>query len=207
MRRINTYFAIIMIVLTIWGCSSGNKDGQARNQSGNTGSPRNTGTVPTGEINAVAGITWEVPSTWKVGPTQQMRVATYVVPATEGDSADAECAIFHFPGTGGAKDANLERWEGQFEQPDGRNSADLASISETEVNGMKVTTIELSGTYRVSGGPMMEVHEKRSGYRLMGAIVETPQGPVFFKTVGPEKTVDSAKGHFMEMIKSIRGIS
>jgi len=38
----------------------------------------------------------------------------------------------------------------------------------------------------------------------MGAIVEGSQGSVFFKMVGPEKTVTSAKDQFMQMVGSIK---
>ncbi|OGC90701.1 MAG: hypothetical protein A2W25_00015 [candidate division Zixibacteria bacterium RBG_16_53_22] len=150
------------------------------------------------------GLDWEAPASWKVGPPQQMRVVTYLISPVEGDADNAELAVFHFPGTGGAKDANLQRWEGQFEQPDGRNSADVAVIKEIETNGLKVTTIDLSGTYKVTGGPMMEVKDKKPDYRLIGAIIEGPQGMVFFKMTGPEKTVAASENDFMRMVRSAK---
>ena len=70
------------------------------------------------------------------------------------------------------QDANIQRWCGQFDQPDGSDSFKKASISEKELNGLKITTIELNGTYKVAAGPMMAVKETKSGYRLEGAIVE-----------------------------------
>jgi hypothetical protein len=134
-----------------------------------------------------------------------MRAVTYIISAVGEDADSAECAVFHFPGTGGAKEANLHRWAGQFEQPDGHNSADLALVKEMESNGLKITTIELTGTYKVSGGPMMEVRGTKPGYRLMGAIIEGPQGMVFFKMVGPDKTVESSKEDFRKMVGSAKG--
>lgn len=155
--------------------------------------------------NAVAGLVWALPANWQEGPPQQMRSATYIIKAVDGDRENAECAVFYFgSGLGGDKESNLQRWENQFEQADGRNSADLAVIKEMDVSGIKATMIELNGIYKLATGPMMEVKEKKLGYRLLGAIVEGPQGSVFFKMVGPEKTVTAAHDDFMKMIFSVR---
>ncbi len=67
--------------------------------------------------NAVAGISWSIPSGWSEHPPRQMRVATYVVPATSGDAEGGECAVFYFGNDqGGTVDANIERWVAQFEE-------------------------------------------------------------------------------------------
>jgi len=65
-----------------------------------------------------------------------------------------------------------------------------------------VTTIDLSGTFL--GGPGMAPGEgKKESYRLLGAIVEGPQGAVFFKLTGPAKTVAAAQGDFQSLLKSV----
>lgn len=159
-----------------------------------------------GAADNAGGLTWNASASWTTGPPQSMRSKTYIVKAVSGDQDDAECAVFYFgSGLGGDLNSNLHRWAGQFEQADGRNSSDLAVVSETESNGLKVTTIELDGIYKMSG-PMMEVKEKKLGYRLMGAIVEGPQGLVFFKLVGPEKTVKASAADFAEMIKTVKAV-
>src|SRR5205807_2155263 len=115
--------------------------------------------------------------------------ATYLIPAADGDSEDGECAVFFFgPGQGGGVEANIKRWIGQFEQPDGRPSDQLAKQKQETINGLSVTTIDLTGTY-LGGGPTMGQSGKKAGYRLLGAIVEGPQGAIFFKLTGPTKTV------------------
>lgn len=132
-----------------------------------------------------------------------MRAATYVVPAAAGDKEDGECAVFYFgPGQGGGVEDNLKRWIGQFQQPDGKPSDKAGQIRKQTVNGLAVTTIDLSGTY-LSGGPMSPVKTPKPGYRLLGAIVEAPQGPVFFKFTGPAKTVAAGEAAFQAMLKSI----
>jgi hypothetical protein len=128
-----------------------------------------------------------------------MRAATYVVPAAAGDSEDGECAVFYFgQGQGGDVDANIKRWNGQFE-----GGAAAPKPAQTTINGLKVTTIEHSGTY-LAGGPMMKAATKKPGYRMAGAIVEAPQGNVFFKLTGPAKTVQAAKPAFDKMMQSVK---
>ena len=97
------------------------------------------------------------------------------------------------------------RWANQFEQPDGSSSADKAAVKDMEINGLKVATIELDGTYKVSAGPMMEVKETKEGYRLRGAIVEGSQGLVFFKFVGPENTIKASEADFQALLNSVKG--
>ena len=100
-------------------------------------------------------------------------------------------------GQGGDIDMNIQRWGSQFED------AGEAQKSSSQVNGMNVTRVEIAGTYLAPGGPMMESQGKKENHRLLGAIVEGPEGTVFFKFTGPAKTIDAAKGEFDAMLGSI----
>jgi hypothetical protein len=151
-----------------------------------------------------AGVHWTPPDQWKVQPTRAMRVATYTVPSAEGDAEDGECAVFFFgAGQGGDVESNVRRWIGQFEQPDGKPSDQAAERGKKTIAGLKVTTLKLDGAYLASAGPMAPVQEKKPGYRLLGAIVEAPQGNVFFKLTGSAKTVAAAEADFNEMVGSL----
>jgi hypothetical protein len=44
----------------------------------------------------------------------------------------------------------------------------------------------------------------KSGYRLLGAIAEGPQGSLFFKFTGPAKTVAANQAAFQKMIQSLQ---
>ncbi len=61
---------------------------------------------------------WTVPAGWVEDPMpRQMRLATYVVPATpdsEGSVALAEVAVTRFGGRVGGDLANINRWRGQM---------------------------------------------------------------------------------------------
>lgn len=148
--------------------------------------------------DAAGGIEWTVPARWTSGTGSAMRVATYAVPAASGAGA-GECAVFFFgPGQGGSVDANVERWSRQFE---GTPTPHRAAAT---VAGLRVTRVELSGTYLAPGGPMMQSTGKRPGMRLLGAIVEAPGGNVFFKLTGPAATVAAAHAEYDSLVASIR---
>jgi hypothetical protein len=126
-----------------------------------------------------------------------MRAATYIVPAASGDSEGAECAVFER--LGGTVQANVDRWIGQFEKTDGAPNQKSETIS-----GMSVTTVDVNGTFK-GGGPMMgQSSGPKSGYRMLGAIVEGPEGNIFFKLTGPAKTVAAAQDEFQAMLKSLK---
>jgi hypothetical protein len=133
-----------------------------------------------------------------------MRVATYAVPVAKGDTEAGELAVFYFgPGQGGSVEANVDRWIGQFEQPDKKPAKERAKRQKRTINGLAVTTIDLPGTYVASGGPMSPTKVNKPNYRLLGAIVEGPQGPVFFKLTAPAKTAAASEAAFEKMLNTV----
>lgn len=158
-----------------------------------------TGSAELGEgKGSVAGVSWGVPKRWVPGGERPMRVATYAIPAAEGDTEGAECAVFYFgQGVGGSITDNIDRWVGQFQPTSGPDR------SEKEVNGMNVTTVRIAGAYLNPSGPMMESMGTKPGFRLLGGIVEGPQGLVFFKITGPEKTIASLEGEYEALLGSL----
>ena len=148
--------------------------------------------------HTAAGVVWSYPSRWKKEGPRSMRVATYSVPASEGDAEGGECAVFYFgSGQGGDVQMNIERWGSQFE------NAGQAVKSSSQVNAMNVTYVQIDGTYLAPSGPMMESQGKKEDYRLLGAIVEAPEGMVFFKFTGPAKTLEVSEPEFRAMIASM----
>jgi len=206
MRKSKSIFVIAAILITVAmliGCSSSEKPKQEAGETPGAGMPK----APRFHGN-VAGVSWSFPNTWTVAPEKPMRSATYIVQPVSGDSDSAECAIYYFgSSSGGGKQANLERWASQFEQSDGKPSMEHAIMKEESVNGLPVSTIDLKGAYLVASGPMMQVSGKKEGYRLLGAIVEGPQGSIFFKMTGPEKTMTATESDFREMVASLQAQS
>ncbi len=153
---------------------------------------------------AAAGVAWTVPPRWEVQPPRTMRMATYLIPKSAEDDEPGECAVFYFGrGQGGSVDLNLQRWRDQFESDTGGQPS-LAQRQST-INGLAVTTVSLAGTYLASMGPMFQSGAvKKPGYRMLGAIIEAPEGNVFVKLTGPEKTVLSADGEFQAFLNSLK---
>jgi hypothetical protein len=130
-----------------------------------------------------------------------MRAATYSVPAKDGDSVSAECVVYFFgSGQGGSVEANLDRWKGQIVGPDGK-AADAKNAKRT-IHGLPVTTIDSSGDYTGMGGPMATSKSVLPNYRLLGAIVEGPDGNVFIKFTGPAKTIAAHQSEFEQLLNS-----
>ena len=145
------------------------------------------------------GMTWTTPKGWSELPARSMRFATYATPPVSGDREGGECAVFHFgAGQGGAVDANLDRWVAQFEH------AHDVTRSKREQHGLKISRVKVAGDYLAPSGPMMESSSTKPGFMLLGAIVEGPNGSVFFKFTGPEKSVRAAEPDFESMLASLK---
>src|SRR5215204_2686801 len=145
---------------------------------------------------------FRVPAGWvEEERTSSMRVAQYRLPKAVGDTEDTSLVLYYFgQGQGGSTAANVERWVGQMKQSDG--SAAGAKQESFEANGLKVTTVDVSGTYVAETAPGSGAFHKKPAYRLLAAVVETPKGSYFVKLVGPEKTVTQWNDSFLSYVKS-----
>jgi len=148
----------------------------------------------------VGGIAWEIPAPFRAqAPSSSMRAAEYVFPEQEGERAATMTVFFFGPGQGGSVRDNLARWVGQFQLPEGTEP----NVGRREVNGMPVSTIDVTGTF--TGGDMGGPSGAPAGdQRLLGAIVEGPEGPVFFKMVGGTSLMARAETPFTELVESFR---
>lgn len=151
------------------------------------------------------GVSFDDPTGWTSSP-KPMRNANYVIPPAPGDERDGELAVFYFgPGQGGGVDANVKRWLGQFVRPDGSPMMpDDAERSEKQVRGMQVTLLDVSGTYLFKPFPMAPRATPLEGYRMLAAIVQGPDAPIFFKLTAPARTAAAAEGEFRRIIESLR---
>lgn len=155
--------------------------------------------VPSFEAANNPGMTWTRPRSWSELPARSMRFATYAIPAVGGDAEAGECAVFHFGADqGGGVDDNIDRWVAQFER-----ARDIAR-AKREQNGLKISRVSVAGTYLAPSGPMMESTSTKPDFMLLGAIVQGPNGSVFFKCTGPEKTVKAAERDFDAMLGSLK---
>ena len=147
----------------------------------------------------IAGLTFQVPKAWKaVRPQSQMRAVQYDIPLAEGDEGKSEA--YAFTGIGGTAEANIKRWVGQFVKLDGKEKTE-----EFTVDGVKVTLVEIHGTF--NDAPMMAPGNavKRDDFAMLGAVVEDPKQstPIFFKFLAPKKTAEAQKAGFEQMFRKM----
>jgi len=137
-------------------------------------------------------------------PANAMRKGQYSLPHVDGDSDDASLIVHHFGGQGGSREANVQRWAGQFEQPDGSSSADKLKSSTRTIAGLEVFDADLSGTYVAETAPGSGVHVNKPGWRMLAAIVETKEGPWYFKLVGPAATVAKWEPSYQAFMQALK---
>jgi len=144
------------------------------------------------------GVHWTMPAGWKAEAQRPMRLATYTV------APGGECGVYYFgKGQGGGVEANIDRWIGQFLQSDGKPSKAAAKIEKRTVHSLPVTTLDVSGAYTGMAGPTAQPGPAVPGYRMLGAIVEAPEGSIFIKFTGPAKTIAANHAAFQKMLASM----
>src|SRR5438067_484300 len=152
-----------------------------------------------------AGLTFTAPAAWHARPAAStMRVAEFVVPKAAGDPEDAEVIVYFFGLSVGSVNANVDRWIGQMQQPDGSPSQDKARREAQTINGLKVTTVDVAGTYVAEMRPGATERYNKPGFRLRAAVVETPRGPYYIKMTGPAKTMAAADADFRKFLATLR---
>jgi len=131
-------------------------------------------------------LTLNIPATWtQAKKRSSMRLATFEIPAVEGDENNAELAIYSFPGGGGSVGANISRWVGQFSGK-GRK----ATITRGKAGDQNYYVVEVSGTYNQPVGPPIRQQTKAvEGSRMLAVILQLDEGVYFLKLTGRDKTV------------------
>ena len=147
---------------------------------------------------------FKAPDTWTTEkPTSNMRVAQYKLPKADGDPEDASLVLYYFGASqGGGTQANIDRWIGQIQQADGSASKDKAKTDNLTINGLKVSTVDVSGTYTAEMSPGSGDRHNNANYRLRAAVIETPKGNYFAKLVGPAGTVAKWDQAYNDYLKS-----
>lgn len=152
-----------------------------------------------------AGLTFTTPQGWQSSkPGSSMRVAEFILPHTAGDTEDAQLIIYYFGGSGGSVDANIERWVGQIQQPDGKPSSTAAKKQTRTVNGLTVSLVDVDGTYVAETAPGSTARHNKPNFRLRAGVVQTANGPYFIKLTGPAKTVTSWDRAYDQFLSSLR---
>jgi hypothetical protein len=106
--------------------------------------------------------------------------------------------------SGGGIEGNLQRWYGQFTQPDGKATKDVAKVEKFEAAGKKIHLVKIPGTFsggmQASGKP----GQKKENYMLVGGIIEANDAGTFFVTMtGPKEDCEKLSENFVKMLKAM----
>jgi len=193
-RKITSAAIVMTLVLACWACGGRGATSVSSQQTNSSASK----TAPSGDLHFKAQDGWVVEQ-----PSSKMRAAQYKLPKAEGDSEDASLVLYYFgPSQGGPPQANIDRWIAQIQQADGSSSKDKAKTDMMTVNGLKITTVDVTGTYTAEMAPGSGTTHNDTNYRLRAAVIETPKGNYFLKLVGPAKTVGRWEQSYTDYLKS-----
>lgn len=160
-------------------------------------------TAPTAYTIAGDSLSLEAPEGFeRVRPKSMMVETEFAIPS-EGDAPAGRMTVM---GAGGSVQANIDRWAGQFTQPDGGDTKDTLTTKKLEIAGCHVTIVDITGTFLdqpggpFAGGPTVQ----RPDYRMLAAIVATPEnGNYFLKFYGPSATVGRHAAGFQKMLEGM----
>jgi hypothetical protein len=131
-------------------------------------------------------ISWKVPKGWVEQAPSAMRVGSFRINGTNGQTADV--SIIPLSGMAGGNLANINRWRGQI---------NLDPLSED-------TLSQQSQTITPGGRTMLLVDFTNQGKRLVAAIYTQGERTWFFKMLGDEVTVKSSKPAFLQFLQDLR---
>lgn len=139
------------------------------------------------------------PDTWvRKEPKVSIIAHEFAIPKSKDDQRDGRFTVMP---AGGSVDANIDRWAGQFAQPDG--TATKPKVTKKEIAGHKVHLVDLSGTYKDQAGPFSPAVE-RPEYRMLAVVIESGDTNYFLKFYGPRHTVGENEAAFNKMVEGLK---
>lgn len=162
--------------------------------------------VKTRKLEVAKDVITEVPVSWKEQKaTSPFRVHQFTLPHAKGDEQDGTLIFFHFgKGGGGGLEANLKRWFDMVELED-KESAERPKPKTIESDGVKVTWLDLAGTYLDRPAPFVQKVTRREHYRMFAAYIDAgAEGPYYLRAYGPDKTMLAQRGSIEKMLEGIK---
>ena len=158
-----------------------------------------------GTVVTLDGLSSRTPAEWKEEkPSNNLRLAQFVLPKAKDDKRDAELVIFK--GISGAAKENVDRWKKQFLPPKDKKIDDVAKVEEFKVGDVKVTYLDIEGTYLFKSPPN-DPNAKTTempDYRMLAVQFDTPKEVFHIKLTGPAKTVEHYKKGFDDWLKAFK---
>jgi hypothetical protein len=165
--------------------------------------PRTLEKLPDGSVG-LGPFAITPPADWTAKPsTSSMRAAIFELPPKDGGTAELVVTYFGPSGAGSVQD-NLDRWIDQFQQPDGKPSREVATVERTKFGGQDAAFVAVTGRYAAMAMPGATPAADKPDQAMLAAIIQSPNGPYYFKLVGAKATVDANTAAFRKMLGSIK---
>lgn len=151
------------------------------------------------------GLKFTVPSRWQSEPADNpARVGQWHVPLPHGAEGEGgEVVVFYFGrGVGGSAKENIAGWAGTMTKAD--HSPATTEVKSHETGGLKISQVVIFGTYK-QPVPLPGVPPQyKSNYGLLGAVIESPQGNIYWHFTGPAALVTASEPLFNKIIDSVK---
>ncbi len=157
--------------------------------------------VQTRPFRGEARLSLGVGRDWEPRPTADaFRLASWILP---GPAGPASLTVYWLEDSGGTVDENLESWAQEFDVG-GRNPLLAARTMVVGQNGIRLTRMQLKGRYL--GQPLWEGASLpgSAAWSLDAGILETPQGTLYLKALGPAVTLKEQEGALDRLYASLR---
>ena len=206
--NVRSYIILFLMLLSLLACSQNYSEKPVKEALREKGfSPLPAATGASGGPAVTSGERWgnllvKVPEGWRSRPpSSSLRIAEYLLPAPEGSSAGAaELAVF--ARIGGSTEDNVNRWYGQFEQPDGTPTAEMSRRWDVSCrSGITATLVDISGTFKGGMGPM--AGKTIPDFRMLAAIVQAGNTVYHLKLTGSRTSVDLWASDFEQLVTSL----
>ncbi len=157
----------------------------------------------------VGNLKFTIPSRWQIEMVESpARGGQWHVPPLHPDSEGGEVVAFYFgPGSdgkpvGGTAKENIEAWIGTMFNAEGHPAA--AEIKHHDIAEFKISQVVIFGTYNqvisLPGVPPV----LKSNYGLLGAVIENPQGNIYWRFTGPEPLITASLPLFNKILDSVK---
>lgn len=146
-----------------------------------------------GRTMKFSNVTMTIPENWVFEPNKsEMRVVQFFL------KNDDMVIIpgFYFGNQPDMADANIERWKSEFTKLDKQEKTVLA-------NG-KCVFVNLAGTYKKKPFPMAQEFKETANYAMLACIINSNEGPYFFKMVGTTNTLNGEIDGFKAFLNSYK---
>lgn len=152
----------------------------------------------------VGNLQFTIPAKWRIEMVQSpVRGGQWRVPPLRPDGEGGEVVAFYFgKGIGGSPKENVEAWVGTMFNAEGHPSA--YEIKRHEMGSFKISQVVMFGTYNQAVSLPGIPPQPKSNYGLLGAVIENPEGNIYWRFTGPEALITANLPLFNKIVDSVK---